>query len=251
MKKYLDAVLGVFLISYIISINLISDAKVAFSFPILILGILLILFHFLRIKNQKSIFWSKYLKIAKILMYIGLIFFLGIEAAIITYPKNDDRKSDYIIVLGAGLANKTTPSTILKGRLDAALDYLKDNNSAIIVLSGGRGSDENIPESHAMSKYLQEKGVDKSKIIIEDKSRDTNENFKYSKEKIEGYSKKNMDQINVKIITTDFHALRSSILAKKNGFVYYSNYSSSTVWYLIPVTYTREAFAIVKSILFD
>lgn len=251
MKKYFDMVLGVFLIFYIIIINLISNTKVAFSFPILILGVLLMLFHYFRIKNEKNIYWVKYFKIVKILMYIGLIFFLGIEAAIITYPKDDGRKSDYIIILGAGLANKTTPSVILKGRLDAALDYLKDNDGAFIVLSGGRGSDEHIAESHAMSKYLQEKGVDKSKIIIEDKSRDTNENFKYSKEKIEGHSKKSIDQINVKIVTTDFHALRSSILAKKNGFVYYSNYSSSTVWYLIPVTYTREAFAIVKSILFD
>ena len=251
MKKHLDTVLGAFLISYIIIINLISDTKVAFSFPILILGILLILFHYLRIKFEKNIVWAKYFKIAKNLMYIGLIFFLGIETAIITYHKHDDKKSDYIIVLGAGLANKTTPSVILKGRLDAALDYIKDNDGAFIVLSGGRGSDEYLPESHAMSKYLQEKGVDKSKIIIEDKSRDTNENFKYSKEKIEKHSKKSIDQINVKIITTDFHALRSSILARKNGLVYYSNYSSSTVWYLIPVTYTREAFAIVKSILFD
>ena len=79
--------------------------------------------------------------------------------------------------------------------------------------------DEDLPESDAMSKYLQDRGVNKERIIIEDESRDTNQNFKFSKEKIEEHSHKSLDEINVKIITTDFHAFRSSILAKRNGYV--------------------------------
>ena len=102
-----------------------------------------------------------------------------------------------------------------------------------------------------MSKYLQDRGVNKDRIIIEDKSRDTNENLKFSKEKIEEHSHKSIDEINVNIITTDFHAFRSSILAKKNGYKNFENYSSPTLWYMVPVTYTREAFAVVKSVIFD
>ena len=102
-----------------------------------------------------------------------------------------------------------------------------------------------------MKKYLLDRGVDEKKVIIEDKSRNTDENFKFSKVKIEENSGRPLDKLNIEIVTSDFHALRSSILAKKNGYVNYSNYSSHTVWYLIPITYTREAFAIVKSIIFD
>ncbi|MEG1887575.1 MAG: type II 3-dehydroquinate dehydratase, partial [Oscillospiraceae bacterium] len=59
-----------------------------------------------------------------------------------------------------------------------------------------QGGDEDLPESHVMSKYLQDKGVDKKRIIIEDESRNTNQNFKFSKEKIEEHSHKSLDEIN-------------------------------------------------------
>lgn len=248
LKKFWDIGLGALLILHVIAINIMSGVIVAFSLPIVILGILLILYHFIKNEIKKNKFLFKGLKI---FVCIGLVCFMGIEAVIISYPKHNEKKDDYILVLGAGLRDGTIPTAILRGRLDAALECLEENKTAYIVLSGGQGDDEDIPESYAMSTYLQEKGVDKNRIILEDKSRDTNQNFKYSKEKIEEHSHKSLDKINVKIVTTDFHAFRSSILAKKNGYVNFDNYSSPTVWYLIPVTYTREAFAVVKSIFFD
>lgn len=248
MKKFWDIIIGVLLILHVIAINLMSGARIAFSLPIVILGIILILYHFIKRKIKESKFLYKGLKI---FLCIGFIWFLGMEAVIISYPKHNEKNDDYILVLGAGLHNRTMPTATLRGRLDAAIECIEENNTEYIVVSGGQGVDEDLPESHAMSKYLQDKGVDKKRIIIEDESRNTNQNFKFSKEKIEEHSHKSLDEINVKIITTDFHAFRSSILAKKNGYENFDNYSSSTVWYLIPVTYTREAFAIVKSVLFD
>jgi uncharacterized SAM-binding protein YcdF (DUF218 family) len=154
-------------------------------------------------------------------------------------------------VLGAGLDSGKTPNLILQERLDAAIKCIGENPTQYIVLSGGQGADEDLPEAQAMSEYLQERGIDKEKIIIEDKSKDTNENLKYSKEKIEEHSHKSLNEVSIKIVTTDFHAFRSSILAKKNNYVNFDNYSNPTVWYFIPSTYTREAFAVVKSVLFD
>ncbi|NRT75856.1 uncharacterized SAM-binding protein YcdF (DUF218 family) [Clostridium beijerinckii] len=102
-----------------------------------------------------------------------------------------------------------------------------------------------------MSEYLQAKGIEKNKIILEDKSRDTNENLKYSKEKIEEFSNKPISDIKVKIVTTDFHAFRRSVLAKKNGYKNFDNYSSTMPWYFVPSTYARESTAVIKSILLD
>ena len=227
-----------------------SGVRIAFSLPVIILGVILILYHFVKNKIKESKFLSKGFKIIKIFLCIGLIWFLGMEAVIISYPKHNEKKDDYILVLGAGL-NDRIPTATLRGRLDAAIECIKEDDTGYIVVSGGQVGDEDLPEAHAMSKYLQDKGVDKERIIIEDESRNTNQNFKFSKEKIEQHSNKSLDEVSVKIVTTDFHAFRSSILAKRNGYVNFDNYSSSTVWYLIPVTYTREAFAIVKSVLFD
>ncbi|OOM16112.1 YdcF family protein [Clostridium saccharobutylicum] len=251
MKKFWDTILGALLILYVISVNIMSGSRIAFSLPVVILGIVLIIYHSIKYKIKENSFLNKGLKVIKVFLCIGLICFLCIEGVIISYPKHNEKKDDYFLVLGAGLTNRTIPNSILRGRLDAAIECIKKNNSAYIVLSGGQGADEDLPESHAMSKYLEERGVDKNKIIIEDMSRDTNQNFKYSKEKIEKHSQKSLDEVNVKIITTDFHAFRSSILAKRNGYINFDNYSSPTTWYLIPITYTREAFAVIKSELFD
>lgn len=251
MRKFWDVILGIILIVYIIDINLISGTKIAFSVPLVLLGIILILYHFTKVKITKNKFLFKGFKLIKIFLLIASICFFALEAIIIIYPKYSHKNADYVLVLGAGLTSGKTPSLILQDRLDAAMKYIKENPKAYLVLSGGQGDDEDLPESQAMKRYLTDKGISENKIIIEDKSRNTNENFKYSKEKIEEHSKKLLDQVYVKIVTTDFHAFRSSILAKKNGYVNFDNYSSTTVWYLIPVTYTREAFAIVKSVLFD
>lgn len=251
MKKFWDIILGILLCLYIIAINIMSGVRVAFSLPIIILGIILIIYHFVKgiIREEELLF--KGFKFIRIIVCIGLIWFVGIEAVIVSYPKQSEKKDDYILVLGAGLKDGTIPSEILRNRLDVAIECLEKNDKSYIVVSGGQGEDEDIPEAQAMSKYLQDKGVSKEKIIMEDQSRDTNQNFKFSKEKIEEHSNKALDKLNVKIVTTNFHAFRSSILARTNGYVNFDNYSSSTVWYLIPITYTREAFAIVKNVIFD
>lgn len=228
-----------------------SGVFVAFSMPVVIVGVILIAYHFYKNRLNENEVLKKGVKIIKVFICIGLICFLGVEGVIISYPKHNEKKDEYILVLGAGLRKGTIPTATLRERLDAAIECLKENSSAYIVLSGGQGDDEDIPESYAMSEYLQEKGVSKDRLILEDKSTNTNENFKYSKEKIEEHSNKPINQVSVKIVTTDFHAYRSSILAKKNGYVNIDNYSSPTIWYLIPITYTREAFAVVKSVIFD
>ena len=251
MKRHWDILSGIMLIIYVIAINIMSGVIVAFSLQIAILGIIFIAYHFVRNKIKENKFMPKGFKYIKIFICIGLTFFFAMEVIIISFPKHNEKKDDYILVLGAGLTNRTTPTEILRGRLDVAIKCLNENENAYLVLSGGQGIDEDLPEADAMSKYLQDRGVNKDKIIIEDKSRDTNQNFKFSKEKIEEHSHKLLKDVDVKIVTTDFHAFRSSILAKRNGYASFDNYSSPTVGYLIPITYTREVFAIVKSVLFD
>ena len=252
MKKRLNSLIGLVLIFYILIINFISSTRIAFSVPIVILGILLILYDFTK-KNLKKIkFYSVIKNIIKTVILMGIIVFVIIETAIVTFPKCNKENSEYVLILGAGLDNGITPNLILKERLDTAIRYINYcGNPEYIVLSGGKGNDEEISEAEAMNKYLIDRGIPRNKIIIEDKSRNTYENFLYSKEKIQEKSGKQIKDINVKIITSDFHAFRSSIIAKRNGYEKFNNYSSSTECYLMPVTYTREAFAIVKSLIFD
>ncbi|NFV59085.1 YdcF family protein, partial [Clostridium botulinum] len=183
---------------------------------------------------------------------IGIVLFIAVEIVIISCPKSNKENTDYIVVLGAGLNNGDQLSYILKSRLDSALQCINEfNNNSYIVVSGGKGNDERISEAMAMKKYLLEQGISEDEILMEDKSKNTFENFKYSKKIIEEHSNKNIDDLSVKIVTTDFHGFRSKMLAKRNGYNEVKLYTNKTIYYLIPICYTREAFAVVKSIIFD
>ena len=154
-----------------------------------------------------------------------------------------EEKSDVAIVLGC-VVNGDKPGIFLKGRINAAYKYLNENPNAIAVLSGGQGNGENISEAKCMFNCLTEMGIDKSRLLIEDKSTSTRENFKYSKEIIE---KNGIKSKKITIITNDFHECMASEFAKQNGFKPL-RYPSKTPWNGYMPFATREIFAIIYQI---
>jgi len=156
-------------------------------------------------------------------------------------------KEDVLIVLGAGLkGEKITPA--LKERLDTALEYFEKNPEVLIVVSGGKGSQESITEAEAMSKYLVEKGVPEQQVIREDKSTSTAENMKYSKAILDGIFDR---AYKVAFVTNDFHIMRADMLAGRMGFKGATHIHGGLEWYNYVPCYIRETMAMVKSIIFD
>ncbi len=49
------------------------------------------------------------------------------------------------------------PSLMLSKRLEAAYEYLNENKNAVCIVSGGKGSNEEISEAQCMYNYLTEK----------------------------------------------------------------------------------------------
>ena len=84
-----------------------------------------------------------------------------------------------MIVLGAGL-RKDKPSMLLRYRLDKAYEYAVEHPDLLIVTSGGQGRDEWVPEGQAMRDYLIEKGLPADRVLAENKSTSTEENFAFS-----------------------------------------------------------------------
>lgn len=221
-----------------------------FSEFYLILGLILVIYYIFSYKIKEYLIMKKLFKGIKIILFIGISIIILVEGAIIMYPKKNIDGSDYIIVLGAGLRGDSITTT-LRDRLDATIDYVnKSNFDGKIIVSGGQGPGESITEAEAMKNYLIDKKI-KNDIIIEDKATNTFENFKFSKTKIENITGNSIDNYKVKIVTTDFHVLRSFILAKRNNYDNVTFYSSNTKWYLIPTLYAREFFAFFKSLVFD
>jgi len=194
------------------------------------------------------LFRNKYLKRVILFFVItGFTFFAAIEGLLYFSGSNDPVvETDCLIVLGAGLfGDKLSP--VLKERMDKALWYLGEYPNVPVVVSGGQGPGELIPEAEAMKRYLVENGIEEERIIIEDKSTSTMENFIYSKEILINIG---LPCETITIVTNDFHMLRAKMLAERNGFIAYS-LPGKTPAIVRANCYIREFFALIKSFFLD
>lgn len=143
-----------------------------------------------------------------------------------------NRKADYIIVLGSGIiGTKVTP--LLAARIEKGMDLLSANPNAMLIMSGGQGPGEDMPESEAMAAYAVDKGVDKRRIITETKSVSTQENLLFSRRLMEKENPK------IVIITTAYHVFRALLLAKQQG-IKCVGYGAKTKWYFTLNALLRE-----------
>ncbi|GAA0071659.1 YdcF family protein [Clostridium sardiniense] len=243
-------ILGIICLVYFVFVNVVFGYTTFSSFY-LVVGLIMIVYYFSVKKLMQFSWFKEIIKPLRILLIVGIIIFIVVEGMIIMYPKKSAEKSEYVLVLGAGIRGENLTTT-LRDRLNAAIRYMDETNfKGDIIVSGGQGPGESITEAEAMRRYLVKEGINNDKIILENKSTNTFQNFKYTKEKIEDEEKIDIANADVTVITTDFHALRSSIIAKRNGYENIKFYSSNTEWYLVPSMYAREFFAFFKSLVFD
>ena len=113
--------------------------------------------------------------------------------------------------------NGTKLSNSLKLRLERAKEYLDENPETIAVVSGRKGSGEEISEAEAMYEYLVSQGIDETRLIKEDRSTNTNENLKYSLALLEEKSNKKPEDLRIGIVTNGFHVFRGTSIGKKMG----------------------------------
>ncbi|MEY8415891.1 YdcF family protein [Tissierella praeacuta] len=187
-------------------------------------------------------------RIAKSVLFISFLIFILIESLIIIGGRRTtDVKVDYVIVLGARLYGDI-PSPALLERLKVAKDYLIDNTDVKVVVSGGQGLDEDIAEAYAMKKYLINNGIEKDRIIVEDKSTTTFENLKFSLDKIKETNDNN--NISLLIASNRYHIFRAKLLAKRLGAIPYG-LPAKTPLIIVLQSYIREFLAVIKSYFID
>lgn len=226
-------IIGFILVIYATALFIITGFGIG-NIMVLGLGIVFMMYKYIyRIK------FLHYIILSVICVFTSLITVLCIYGI----NNNVTYDEDAVIVLGCGLKRDgKTVSLSLEKRLEATIDYLENNKNAVIVVSGGQGSNENISEALAMEKYLVSRGVPKQKIIKEDKSTSTYENFQFSKNILDNYFDNDYD---VSFITNNYHIYRAEKTSKKVG-VLSTHYSGATPIYLILPSYFREILANIK-----
>lgn len=161
-------------------------------------------------KNKKTV---KIITDAMIVFCILL--FAVIQCLILTKIDSKPKgEFDYLMVLGCSL-DGVYPSDALQMRLDTAIEYANEYPNCKIILAGGQGDNEVLPESRGMLNYLTGCGIDEDRLIEENTSRNTIQNFENSKkilDKLHGSS-----DYTVAFITGGFHIYRSELIAKNIG----------------------------------
>ena len=163
--------------------------------------------------------------------------FLLIEGLIIGQMSMSGRDGlDYVIVLGAQV-HKDRPS-------DRAAEYLRDNPETICIVSGGQGNNEPYAEAYGMQQYLLQQGIDADRIMIEDQSKTTAENMRFSKKRIP-------ESASVGIITNDFHMFRALQIAKNEGYKTgkICGITAGSTRFFLPNNMLREYLAEIKFLL--
>ena len=175
--------------------------------------------------------------------YVSALFgaFMGYTLLLQVIPRKRD--FDYVIIHGAGLLRGKEVSKLLADRIDKAIEvYHKDPTAPILIPSGGQGHDEDISEAEAMAKYLVEHGIPEDHIILEDQSKTTRENLRFSQKII----RQRGGDPYVALVTSNYHVYRALSLCESMDLEC-TGIGSHVAGYYWPSALIREFAAIMSN----
>lgn len=173
---------------------------------------------------------------------IGVCLLLIAEMKIINGMRVSEEKisgNKWIIVLGAQVRGRKITDS-LKRRLDRALKYLEEHPEVKVIVSGGQGRDEEVTEAFAMAEYLKRAGIDPDRIILEERSVNTLENLRFSRQMIPDADAP------VGIVSNNFHVYRGCMYAEQAGFIHPFPIPASCHPLLFANYMVRECLAVWK-----
>lgn len=179
------------------------------------------------------------------LMILCVVWLTGSVGIIGLYGNFDASLPDqqYAVILGAQI-HGDQPSRTLRERLDTGLKFISENPDTVVILSGGQGADEIMPESQVMYNYLESHGADMTRVYQESRSTNTRENLKFSGDLAESLG---LDRTKVTIITSEFHLARAEYIAESLGMAASGVGAKTEALFLRLNYYVRESFSFVKA----
>ena len=178
-----------------------------------------------------------------VVCYLAFLFFCYLTYGFLYRRMPIRRTVDFVVVLGAGLMGGRRVSPLLASRLERArsvYESLDASAGPLLIVSGGKGTDERLSEAEAMETYLVERGFPSDQVLKEDQSRTTEENLLYSaalmrETRPHGYR--------CVVVTNDFHSYRAALIARDLG-VPAQVVGSPTAAYFLPSATIREFIAV-------
>lgn len=159
--------------------------------------------------------------------FISMCVFVLVPRSETPYEQLPDKT--VVVTFGAKVGANSTPGRPLARRLQKTLDILEACPDALCIVSGGKGDDEPVSEASAMKSWLVERGVDASRIIEEDRARNTLQNISYSRELIASLG---LEDYSVACVSSDYHVPRIRFISGQNGDFgdYFYAAAGNTYW---------------------
>ena len=180
---------------------------------------------------------------ATCLFLVGMVVYSAMILMLCSFSKKTQVKNKTVVVLGCQVIGER-PSLMLYDRMLTALDYIENNPDCYVLVSGGKGPGEEISEAQAMKTFFVRQGVAEERILLEDKSSNTEENIRFCAKIIKEQELEN----EIVVVTDTFHQYRAYEYSKRNNLVSYS-YACNTKWYFACSYYSREVLAVFKLFL--
>ncbi|MBS3180448.1 MULTISPECIES: YdcF family protein [unclassified Pseudoclavibacter] len=164
----------------------------------------------------------------------------------------------WVIVLGSGLSGGRRVPPLLASRIRTGLDAAHRVGAAVVVMSGGQGSDEALAEGRAMREWALDPanaggdlgsrevavGVASPRILSEEESVNTEENLRFTKAILE---REGVTGPGI-IATSNYHAMRAAMLARELG-IDAQAVQAPVARYYWPSAILREFAAILRRYL--
>ena len=153
---------------------------------------------------------------------------------------------DFIVILGCWFRRDGSLPPLLKGRVDRAIAFWKEQKEAtgreaVLIPSGGQGQDESMPEAEAMRRYLLSQQIPARLIRVESASRNTYQNMAFSKKVIEEINPEGKTVF----ATTNYHVFRSGVWAGQAGLSA-EGIGGKTRWWYWPNAFMRECVGLLQ-----
>ncbi|MBQ8073652.1 MAG: YdcF family protein [Clostridia bacterium] len=157
-----------------------------------------------------------------------------------------DQDADCIVILGCWFRKDGTLPPLLKGRVDRAIRFWKEERdatgkAALLIPSGGQGKDEPMPEAEAMRRYLIAQGIPDALIYPETESANTYQNMAFSRKITDSLRPEGKTVFS----TTNYHVFRSGLWANQAGLAA-EGIGQKTVWWFWPNAFMRECVGLLQ-----
>ncbi len=150
---------------------------------------------------------------------------------------NTKAPPDILLILGCRVRGTKAEETLML-RIEKAAEYLNENRGTLAVACGGIvHKDQFVSEAQVIKEELIKRGIEPERIIPEDKSKTTAQNFINAKRIVD------TDGKTMAFLSSEFHLMRASMIAKRCR-VSCSTLAAPSPKNLLLKNYLREFFAI-------